>query len=233
MYDLTSGFPLLPQALQQLCTLEESQFELLRQEVTGPQGFVRTLERCQKTADQLRSNLTPRDLFNILTSLQFLYDNSRRWEKADHSGHDALNEFFEFTGLNEALGQSGSICRERLRQLIVVNPEVERRRHRRQLKSGLLDTAIDFVSFVDLRPSFTPDQKSIEELIPVVILRVALKTEYGPDKSCVFQMSADGVLKLRDALKAIENRLDVMRADDAFNSRMEVATVEDEGDNNE
>src|SRR4051812_17261573 len=103
MDDIVLGFPPLQQALEQVSDLQEPQFEILRKEVTGSEGFKRSLERCERIANNLQSDLSPRDVFNMLTSLQFLYDNSRKWEVSERSGHDALNEFLEFAGLNQRL----------------------------------------------------------------------------------------------------------------------------------
>src|SRR4051794_14874597 len=101
MNEIVLGFPPLRQALEKLSSLNEAQFQLLLQEVNGPKGYARSGERLEDLANKLQGKLNSHDIFNILTSLQFFYDSARKWEKAGQDSLEALNEFFDFTGLDE------------------------------------------------------------------------------------------------------------------------------------
>lgn len=228
MDEIVLGVPPLHQAAEKIVSLKDRQFEILQEEVTGAAGFARSIDRCDRLANKL--SLSRHDIFNILTTLQFFYDSARKWEKAGRDGSNALNEFFQFTGLNQSLGKSENLFYGRVKQLVAINPVVERRRKIRKLKSGLVDTAVDFASFLDLRPFISDDRTIVEKLVPVVIFRVAIKAEYGSDKSCVFQMSPEGVAKLRDAVTDIERKLATVSADDTLRSLLELSEERDESD---
>jgi len=230
MDQLFFGFPPIQQALEKLATLTEEQFNSLRDEVLGPETFSRGYHRCEKLAEKLGADLSPRDVFNILTSLEFLYDNARSLEASERPGHDALKEFLEFTGLDETLGEKSDLAfDERVRPLVATNAIVERRRKIRRLKSTLIDTAMDFASFVDVRPSFADDRSRIEELVPMVFLSVGIRTEEGPDKTFFFQMSREGFAKLHSTVADIEKKLAAVNSDEHLGPLVQIDSIN--GDN--
>jgi hypothetical protein len=227
MDEFSIGFPPIQQALQKLLDFSESDLQILSNQVATPEAFERSIERCESLAKQLEVGISPRDVFNILASLEFLYNHSRAWERSAPAGHDSLNEFLEFTGLNQKLGpRFDRSFRNWLKTLLQVNPSLQRREKLRRLKSTLLDTAVGFSSFVDLRPSFAENRSGIEALIPVVILSVAIRTEAGPDTSYVFQMSTEGMAKLRATVADIDKKIAALGADDSLKSRLDMGSNE-------
>jgi hypothetical protein len=232
MDEIIFGFPPLHEALDHIGDLDEHQFALLLEAVASQQGFKRSFSRSESLANQLQGGLSTSDVFNILGSLNFLYDNSRKWEDEEKTEREtALGQFLEFTGLNSKLNDKfGPKIFDRLNKLTAANPAIQRRNKIRKLKSGLLDTATGFASFVDLRPRFTTDRGVVEELVPITILRVELRTEYGPDKSCVFQLSTDGLSKLTQVISDIEKKLSAIKRDTRLSERLINESVEESDD---
>jgi hypothetical protein len=232
MDEIIFGFPPLHEALDHIGELDEHQFQVLLEAVVGQQGFKRSFSRSESLANQLQGDLSTSDVFNILGSLNFLYDNSRKWEDEEKTERErALGQFLEFTGLNSKLNAKfGPKIFDRLNKLTAPNLAIQRRNKIRKLKSGLLDTATGFASFVDLRPRFTTDRGVVEELIPITILRIELRTEYGPDKSCVFQLSTDGLSKLTQVLSDIEKKLSAIKRDKGLSERLISESVEESDD---
>lgn len=216
-----------PQALEQMAQLSEAQFNVLREAVTGPEGFDLSLGRCEALATQLKSDLKTRDVFRLLSSLRFFYDRCRDWERGARDSATALREFIQLAGLFEDLGD-GVI--KRLLELTVKNPTVERRQKLRWLRTGILDTAVNFASFVDVRPRISEDRREIEGLVPVVILRINTESESGEPKSHIFQLTLEGLTKLRAVVEDVEKKLKLVNTDPVFGPRMEkeVTTEEEE-----
>lgn len=224
------GLSRLPWALEKIAGLDERQFQVLRDAVTGPAGFDRKLVRCEVLADQLKADLKPSDVFHLLLPLRFLYDRCRDWEKDGRETGAALREFLELTGLDEHLGKEPGPALKRLLELTAKNPEIERRRKLRWLRTGILETAVEFASFVDIRPRISDDRSAIQGLVPVVIFRIATESESGGEESYVFQLPQEGVSKLRAVLEDIEKKLKLVESDPLFGGRFEreISKHEDE-----
>src|SRR5207245_14315 len=178
--------------------LDDSQYQTLRAAVSSPSAFGRGLARCEEIAGRLGGRITPRDVSHILASLSFLYDRLREWESSQAgTGRDALREFLAVTRLDSALGDDEGRGFRRLLELTEKNPAIERRSKLRWLRTGILDTASQFASFVDIRPRFSDDRSEVLEFVPVVILRVVVHSDFGEDRTCAFQLPSDSLAELR------------------------------------
>ena len=224
------GYPELPRAVEIIVGLSEEQFQVIREAVASPEGYEPQLNRCEEIAKRLKAKITARDVFHLLTSLRLLYSQLRRWETQKRDTVSALEEFFLVTDLQDKLGQDPSLAYKRLNELVSKNPVLERRRKLRWLQTGILDNAVDFSSFVDLRPRFTDDRSSFEEFVPVVIFRVVTDVEYGEDRAHVFQLTLDGLGKLRAAVDDIEKKLSGLRRDETILKRLHEGVTKEEED---
>ena len=229
MDDFHFGFPELPEALKAIVKLNEDQFELLRGAVSGPAGYDQSLQRCEELARTLNSDLELSDVWKILSSLRFLYYRAREWASRDMM--EALREFFVIADLEESLGDDPKRGYNRLKELLSRNPALERKRKLRWLQIGILPTATTFASFVDIRPNFTDDRSVVEDLVPVVIFRVDTDTDINADRAHVFQLTIDGLAKLRVAVEDIEKKLASLRADKALLDRLHETSLDDVEDN--
>jgi len=199
----------LPQVLGQITGLSEVQLSFLRDAVKGPEGFDDQYERCKRLAAELDSGLSAHDIFKLLGSLWYLKTRFRDWGDADEDPEAAARELLGFLGLDKRLGgdvDDALLC-ARLGEILVDSPEETKRAEVNRLQTGIIDTVLDFNSFVDLRPRFSRDMSSVEEFIPVVIFRVAVERDFGLDKSYVFQLSPEDLEALRTVLDDIDDQL--------------------------
>ncbi len=206
------GVPPLPKVLENIAAMSDAQVATLADEVRKG-GFARSRARCESIANELGAEVRPREAFGVLAALDFFYDRSRDWEEEGRDAATELRDFLDVTGLIESLGTEPSRQVSRLTALVSRNPHVEKRKKLRWLRTGLLDTAVDFSSFVDLRPSFSTDRSAIDEIIPAVIVRIATESDRGEDRAHVFQLTAEGVSKLRKLVEDIEKKLKLLNTD--------------------
>lgn len=207
------GFPPLPETLEYLAKQSDADFNTLRQAISGPDGFSRSINRCRQLARELGNEISTNTVFNLIISLRYLYDNSREWEEAGRDVRVALDEYFELTGLKTILGDDvNDSFYDRVLSFIEKNPVVERARKRRRLQAGILDTATGFSSFVDLRPQLSEDKTEIEELIPVIIFQAETEAqEKEGTKTHVFQLTLESLKKLKDTIGDIERKLETVK----------------------
>lgn len=208
MEEVFFGFPPLPKALQRVSELEDAQYDTLLAEIGGPNGFSLAEPRVTAVANSLARD--ENEVLDLLQSLDFLYDRCREWETADDDFGPPLRSFLRATRLWGTLGPNADASFDRLTRLLEPNPILEQRRKLRWLRTGILDTAVEFASFVDLRPDFSKDRSEVRGLVPVVLLRVRTESDLERDRSHVFQLTIDGVRKLSKALEDIDRKLDAI-----------------------
>ena len=214
-------FPEFPAALRAIVSFNDVQFNTLHETVMGPEGFDVSVERCETLAKKLQAKLDVRELVTLFSSLQFLYQRSREWVSQNREVISALREFLFFSGLQGNLGDNPQRGYDRLSKLLAKNPALERRRKVKWLETGILETATSFASFVDLRPNYTDDRGEIQEFVPIVIFRVIAESDFGDDQSYAFQLTIDGVTKLRAAIEDVEKKLRNLEADKSIASRLQ------------
>lgn len=213
MDEIFFGYPPLTATLKKLTSLKESQMEILFQFVEES-GFARDLTQCKTISKKLNEELKPSEIFQIFGSIRFLYDRCRTWEEGEGEYKVQLKEFLELTGLiTETDKESEETGYQRLDRLVAKNRVVERKRKVNWLKTGILDTAIDFSSRIDLRPRFSEDRGKIEDLIPGIVLRIVSDGNRGDEKTQVFQLTKEGLSKLRRSLEEVEKKLDTLSSD--------------------
>jgi hypothetical protein len=213
MEDLFFGYPPLPSALRQLTNLKESQVEILYQGVEET-GFSRLLNRCKSISKKLDGELKPKEVFQIFGAIRFLYDRCRAWEAQRGEYKEQLKEFLELSGLSGELGEDfEGPGFQRIVKLVAKNRIVEKNRKINWLKTGILDTAVEFSSRVELRPRFSEDRKQVEDLIPGIVLQILIERSGGDEKTQVFQLTKEGLSKLRKSIEDIEKKIEVLSSD--------------------
>jgi hypothetical protein len=214
------GYPELPQAFEIISQLSDTEFQKLRDLVTTADAYDFNAERVAIIKKELGKNLTAGDILQTLASLRFLYTRFRRWEIEKRDTTKALREYLSFADLQEKSGDDPERFYKRIAELVAANPILERRRKLNWLAKGILETASDFSSFVDLRPRFSDDRKIIEEFLPTIIFRVFVQSDRGEDRSHVFQVNADGLAKLKAAVEDIERKLEALKTDESVLPRL-------------
>lgn len=212
-------YPPLSVILTQLGQLNDNEFGTLLEAVTGSQGFERGIDRCKSLAGSL-GTISTTDVFNLLSALHFLYNRCREWESSDVDFAPALRELFEVSDLISHIGEDSEVGFDRIVQLAKPNPTIEQKRKQRWLRTGILQNAVNFSSFIDLRPNFSSDRKTITELIPTIILRILTESDQGEDQSHVFQLTEDGLNKLRETIDDISMKLSTVQEDTELTERI-------------
>jgi hypothetical protein len=207
-------YPPLPEALKAIAALSPQAFEALRADVASAQAYTFSQKRCKALADIL--GLQYKQVYVVLSSVNFLYERFREWRGDDDKTEDVVREFLDATGLGDQLGGNLEEGTKRLVALTVEHPEVERSRKVRWLRTGILDTAVEFSSFVEIRPRFSRDRQRIEELVPMVLFRVGVESDGNDAKSHVFQLSPKGLGKLKEAIADVEKKMTALSADERF-----------------
>jgi hypothetical protein len=213
---LTPYFPDLPEALKSIASLHDDQFKVLQEAVLSPDGFDVSVERCRSIAEKLK--IDAQQVGTLLSSLEFLYLRSREWVAQGRDVVTALREFALFADLEKHFDKQSQLSR--LETLLSRNPSLERRRKIKWLQTGILNTATAFASFVELRPSYTEDRATIEEFIPVIIFRIITESGLGEDNEHIFQLTPDGLVKLRAAIDDMEKKLKSLQADKNITDRL-------------
>jgi hypothetical protein len=232
MDEMFMSFPPLQRAAEIIARLSDQQFTTLKEAVAGPEAFNHTLRRCQSLAEKLQGNIDASEIFNVLSALSFLYDHVREWEESQGRSAGIL-EFLEFAGIRRKLGDSEAVGIRRLTELTARNVFIERRRKLRWLRTGILDTAINFSSFLDLRPNITVDRSRIDELVPVIIFRVVVDSEYGTERSYLFQLTTEGHTKLKATIDDLDKKLALVSSDASLSGRLLSVTPSELDDDEE
>jgi hypothetical protein len=217
----------LVSCVETISRLDDEQYATLLEATSSADAYDHSPTRCNELAKKLNGDFDASKIFRLLVSLEFLYDRLREWESQERDGDKSLREFLEITDLLEKLEPEKNSY-DKLLHLTAKNTTLERRKKLRRLRTGLLDTATGFASFVDIRPRFADDRSSLEELVPVVILRVTIDSDgEEPARSPVFQLSLAGVQKLRHALDDVENKLKALKNDRVLSERLNLETDEE------
>jgi hypothetical protein len=220
MDDFLPYFPELHVALRTIVSLNDEQYKVPQEAISGPEGFAVTAERCRVLATRLQTG-SPQ-VATLISSLEFLYQRSREWVSQRRDVLTALRDFFSLADLEKHLGDQQSLGYTRLGALLVKNPIVERQRKIKWLQTGILETATAFASFVELRPNYTDDRAEIEEFVPVTIFRIVTESDLTEDHEHIFQLTPEGLQKLREAIDDVENKLKNLYADKSVAERVRI-----------
>jgi len=86
-------------------------------------------------------------------------------------------------------------------------PKAEFFRKRDRLLQGPLKTLESIWGVCDLRPVFDVGRQSIQETLPVVIVRLRLEDDTGEEDELVFQATEESLEKIEEFLKATKSKL--------------------------
>jgi hypothetical protein len=213
------GLPPVPRALRLLTGLNPDQFEELARAVASRNAFSSDWERATQLAAELGVS-DPGDIVTILSSLEFLYDRTHNLAAAPSESTSALQDFLRLSGLWSSLGENPDAGFKRLQTLLAPNAAADRQRKRRWLLHGALENAASFASFVDLRPNYTRDRSSIEELLPVIVFRISTETDDDREYTYTFQMTTASLIELKTVIEDTFTKLRCLSDDAAISPRL-------------
>lgn len=216
--ELNPWFPSLPWALKTLVSLSEEQFAALTALVSGPEAYDVTVARCELLANVAK--VQPHQASTLLTSLRFLYDRSRDWVTKGTDMASSLRDFLVLTGLETHFSGNSELGYKRLVAVLSRHPVLDRRKKVNWLQTGILETAKSFTSFVEVRPSFTEDRTAIEGFVPAIIFRVVTETESREDRTHIFQLTLEGLTRLRSTIEDAEKKIRQLQSDSSIGERL-------------
>ncbi|MCP4200875.1 MAG: hypothetical protein GY769_02970 [bacterium] len=209
----TRFVPPVPQGLKFIGSVSEKDLEVLLKAVRGSDAYDINFKRLSDLASKLEGEPKVRTLSHAMSALEFFYFDGREWVEEGETFEEVITEFLSFTGLSEQLGDDPKEGTQRLLALLTENPTLERKRRLRWLRTGILNTAVRFASFVDLRPRFDKNRKQVEEFVPCVILQIVTETESDGENTHVIQLSKAGLTKLKRTIEDIDRKLHVLSED--------------------
>lgn len=210
-------FPQIAWALESIKQFSPYDYEMLLNEVTGDSGYSHDADRCRKLSSKLKEPFSAHEVFDLLTTLQFLYDRFREWEKTEKNAQKAFLDFLSLADLekqfltsNENAKVTGDEAIQRIINLTVSNNTIERRREIQFLQTGLIDCAVDFSAFIDLRPRMDKLAKEITDFVPAIIFQVTTEDDYGDNELRTFQITLKGLQRLRKVLSEVDENLSAL-----------------------
>lgn len=211
-------------SLRDLSELDEAKFNALHSEISSAKGFQRDPQRCRELADKLQYEDASQAML-LLGSLGILYRRYKDWGAQGKNADENLKSYLQTTSLWRSLRTEPEKFFSRLSQLLERNLFFEKAEKLEWLRTGILEQAVRFASFVDLRPDFSEDRSEISRLIPVVIFQIIAISDTGDEKAYVVQLSENGVRQLEKATRDIVKKLNVVKSD----SRLVGFPLESEG----
>lgn len=214
-------YPKPASAVSALHDLSEAEFGTLRDELRGSSAFDYSLARCVGLSKALCARRTPAELFELIHTLSFLYDAAREWDRDKQDRLSELLKLIEFTGRPDGLSEDAErVGLARTLELVAKIDDVERQRKLQRLRTGLLPTASQFASFIDLRPRYSESRDKVLEFVPIVLFQIALESDVEEQRSAVFQVNLDGLAALRGLLDDIDAKLAALVADQSIRDRL-------------
>ncbi len=206
-------YPPVSMAMDAIAKLSDQDFEVISRGVESADAFDTDSARLKSLRKQLSSDIEASSLLQMMNGLEYLYGASREWASEGQSHQEVVGEFLDFTGFKDELGDRYELIVDRLYELLREHPHLDRARKLRWLRTGILDTAIKFTSFVDLRPRFDQERLEIREFVPTVIFQIVTDSENGSQQSNVVQLNMSGFAELKSAIQDVEKKLAALAAD--------------------
>lgn len=196
--------PSFEASLARVGSLSHSAYEALRGEIEDF-AFEADIERCERLVPVL--GLQAEAIGYLLAALDVLYGRIKNVPRAQ-SG-EAIRRFvddFDETPDNR------EVLVARLTELTTPTEKIEVAQKIRRLRTGFLENATAFSTFVDLRPDFAPDYESVRALVPIIQLMVSTDAEDVARQHVVFQLDERRLAGLKSVIENAEKKLNTLKA---------------------
>lgn len=144
----------------------------------------------------------------IFGALSFLYSRIR--SAAPEDPGNLLSDFMANFSEERWAEAERHLAIRRLKKLLL-NEKIEQFRKIHRLKHGFLKNAASFASFIDIRPYFQGDNSEVHGFVPMIQFRITTDSENTIDKDFVFQMDSNGLEALKEALKSIDKKIEILK----------------------
>jgi hypothetical protein len=187
-------------------SLPDPDFQTFQSHISGPDAFDTDKERCERVAADLR--VQPSTVGVVVSALAFLYSQVQR--AGQDSPKELVNEVVR--GVTDEDPSEHAVLVDRLVALLRRNENADTFRKLQRLRTGFLENATGFSSFLDLRPNFNDDRSQIVGLVPIVQFRVSTDADDPAKQALIFQLDERGLKRLKEAVESAERKLDTLLA---------------------
>ncbi len=204
----------LGDAVSRLAELDDINFKKISSLVAGEKLFDLEESEVQEISSALNISIANASFF--LAALSFLYDRLENGVGKD--GDRAASAKACVTDLNlfEDDEVKSNLLAERLAEVLSHNSGHDNYLKVRRLQQGFLPRAIDFSSFVDLRPSFSGERDSIDGMVSVIQLKIDTDSPVANTNSVVIQFTPSDIADLKNCLNDIESKLTLISKNRIF-----------------
>ncbi|MCJ2070898.1 hypothetical protein MKK75_19240 [Methylobacterium sp. J-030] len=204
----------IEEVVAQIADLPLNAYDVLRADIQSLRGFESDKTRCDALARKIP--ISAENISIILSALSYLYSRVNSIVAGEVKLDDIVERFISTFSEEELEKDKRAEATYRLKQLLVISPEIEQSRKIRRLKSGFLQNATAFSSFVDARPDFGDNGEHIRGFVVMVQFRVSTDGAGDGKKEHTFQVDEEGLGSLRQALEAAEKKIKTLRRGDAL-----------------
>jgi hypothetical protein len=188
-------------------SLSDTGYKALRNEIENA-AFDADAERCERISPIL--GISPEVVGVLLTALDILYGRLKRLPEGVQLTH-AVRSFVDSLEEIELTPDARDKLTARLIELTAPKEKIELAQKIRRLRTGFLENATTFSSFVDLRPDFAPGYESVRALVPIIQLMITTDAEDVARRHLVFQLDERRLAGLRKVVEQAEKKLDTLR----------------------
>jgi hypothetical protein len=205
----------LGEALRPLGDLSDAEFSTLMAAVSGPRSFSLSKEELESLRNRvpiLVANLT-----FLLGALSFLYSHIARVVESGMPFDEAVRGTVDELDKEAEWGPRKDDVKSKLTAILQPAEAHQRFRKIQRLQTGSLPNAVNFATFVDLRPDFGDGEElSLKGYVPVIQFRINTDATSSEAKRLVFQMSEDTLTELKKAVQRAEDKLAILRQQSAL-----------------
>lgn len=200
--------PSIEKIVATIGSLPDRAYDVLREEVEGDSAFDTDKERCERLATALE--LSPEQVGLLLTALELLYGRMKTLPQGAQVA-EVIRRFidgFDEVKLTPELHEKLQV---RLAELTTPKERVELAQKIRRLRTGFLNNATGFSTFVDLRPDFSPEYDRVRALVPIIQLMISTDAQNVAEQHAVFQLDEKGLAGLKAVVAKAEKKLETLR----------------------
>jgi len=189
-------------ALRPIALIGQQEFKVLH-EFVSKNAFELQGDQAKKLATAI--NIAEADLAYLFSALAFLYNRVQSSGRSPQTSEAELSKLLDNIEIDEISADEQATAKGRLTSVLKFNPNAEKMSKIRRLKTGFIDNAIDFSTFVDLRPNYIDGE--IDEFIPIVQLRITTDSRISPEIYFVFQVDENGLEELEKVISRAREKL--------------------------
>lgn len=198
--------------------LDEAAFENFATQVTGPASFEIEEDQLDKLAENC--GWPVEQIQYLLAALSFLYDRLESVSTQEISRNEQTRQILVELELFEDEEHKLEELTQRLWKLLQHNDSHEVHKKVRRLQDGFTPISQNFHSFVDLRPSISPDRKSVEGFVTIIQLNIKTSVNEGPEAEYTLHLNKAALAKLKLTIDDIDKKIQLIESNPEIYSQL-------------